>query len=237
MLLVQAYGAVMMARVLTASANAVSVAKELVGDDRPLGALITMLASWEQPIRLAAVRALAKITWLVRLSSELVIPNRGVSQPWTRDADVRRNSNCRGSYRLMHSGGLPLRALSICSALVNTVAMLFLHASKDALHHTLHLSPEMSALRLVLSGAQTVHCHAGCGAGQAAADARARFQDAGHSRRQHCDPQPDGYAGVGHRADTLHRSQGMNVQSLCTIQMSSLCPYWQILQVEWLVQH
>jgi hypothetical protein len=62
----QAYGAVMMARVLTASANATSVARELVGDDRPLGALITMLASWEPPIRLAAVRALAKITWLVR---------------------------------------------------------------------------------------------------------------------------------------------------------------------------
>lgn len=55
----------MMARVLTASANNVSVAKELVGDDRPLGALITMLASWEEPIRLAGVRALAKITWLV----------------------------------------------------------------------------------------------------------------------------------------------------------------------------
>ncbi len=63
----QAYGAVLLARVLTASANAANVARELVGDDRPLGALITMLASWEEPIRLAAVRALAKITWLVRL--------------------------------------------------------------------------------------------------------------------------------------------------------------------------
>jgi hypothetical protein len=74
----------MMARVLTASANAVSVARELVGDDRPLGALITMLASWEQPIRLAAVRALAKITWLVRLASNLAhtVGCRHIGREW-----------------------------------------------------------------------------------------------------------------------------------------------------------
>lgn len=58
----------MLSRVLTASANAGNVARELVGDDAALGGLITMLASWEPPIRLAAVRALAKITWLVRIS-------------------------------------------------------------------------------------------------------------------------------------------------------------------------
>jgi hypothetical protein len=127
-LVAQAYGAVMMARVLTASANAVSVARELVGDDRPLGALITMLASWEQPIRLAAVRALAKITWLVRLSSQLVEPNRGVLQSEEKDADMWYTGICRGSTRLMHSCGS--LSCSLCMSIqlrLTAIAMLLLH--------------------------------------------------------------------------------------------------------------
>lgn len=61
----QAYGAVLMARVLTTSGNAGNVAREAVANEAALSALLAMLASWEEPVRLAAVRAFAKITWLV----------------------------------------------------------------------------------------------------------------------------------------------------------------------------
>mmetsp|Transcript_18613 Transcript_18613/g.56177 ORF Transcript_18613/g.56177 Transcript_18613/m.56177 type:complete len:1043 (+) Transcript_18613:379-3507(+) len=60
----QAYGAIMMARVLTASGNAANVAQEAICNNRAMGALLTMLGSWDMSVQLAAVRALAKISWL-----------------------------------------------------------------------------------------------------------------------------------------------------------------------------
>lgn len=56
-----------MARVLTASGNAANVAQEAICNNRAMGALLTMLGSWDMSVQLAAVRALAKISWLVSL--------------------------------------------------------------------------------------------------------------------------------------------------------------------------
>ncbi len=62
----QAYGAVLLARVLAASSNAANVAREMICNSRALDALLRMLASSDLSVQLAAVRALAKISWLVR---------------------------------------------------------------------------------------------------------------------------------------------------------------------------
>ena len=88
----------MLARVLTASANATNVARELMADDKALGALLAMLSSWEEPIRLAAVRALAKITWLVRNRRKCVCTCKG----WL--AARHQGWNIKGVSSLIQSG-------------------------------------------------------------------------------------------------------------------------------------
>lgn len=60
----QAYGAVMLARVLTSSGNAPHLARDVMGNRAVLGALLAMLGSPDTSVRLAAVQALAKVTWL-----------------------------------------------------------------------------------------------------------------------------------------------------------------------------
>jgi len=43
------------------------MARELLGNGQAITGLLGMLTSWEEPVRLAAVRALAKVCWQVRL--------------------------------------------------------------------------------------------------------------------------------------------------------------------------
>ncbi len=41
------------------------MARELLGNGQAITGLLGMLTSWEEPVRLAAVRALAKVCWQV----------------------------------------------------------------------------------------------------------------------------------------------------------------------------
>ena len=42
------------------------MARELLANGSAVTGLLSMLASWEEPVRLASVRALAKVCWQVR---------------------------------------------------------------------------------------------------------------------------------------------------------------------------
>ena len=46
------------------------MARELLGNGQAITGLLGMLTSWEEPVRLAAVRALAKVCWQVRLGRQ-----------------------------------------------------------------------------------------------------------------------------------------------------------------------
>lgn len=65
MCIAQAFGAVMLARVLASSGNAPQIARDASLNKVALGALVEMLASPRTYARLASVRALAQIIWLV----------------------------------------------------------------------------------------------------------------------------------------------------------------------------
>ena len=55
---------------LTQAAHASTMARELLGNGQAITGLLGMLTSWEEPVRLAAVRALAKVCWQVRPQQE-----------------------------------------------------------------------------------------------------------------------------------------------------------------------
>ena len=48
------------------AAHAETMARELLANGGAVTSLLGMLTSWEEPVRLAAVRALAKVCWQVR---------------------------------------------------------------------------------------------------------------------------------------------------------------------------
>ena len=60
------------------------MARELLGNGQAITGLLGMLTSWEEPVRLAAVRALAKVCWQVRTmcrvltSSACACPTKGL---------------------------------------------------------------------------------------------------------------------------------------------------------------
>lgn len=61
------------------AAHATTMARELLANGAAVTAMLGMLTSWEEPVRLAAVRALAKVCWQVRslLFSKLCGNKRG----------------------------------------------------------------------------------------------------------------------------------------------------------------
>ena len=49
------------------------MARELLGNGQAITGLLGMLTSWEEPVRLAAVRALAKVCWQVSQARTLTM--------------------------------------------------------------------------------------------------------------------------------------------------------------------